>query len=318
MFTGKSVLSASQFSTTDLSDLMNLSLAIENKLSSTRQINLLPEYILSTLFFEPSTRTRLSFESAMLRLGGKVISTVGVQFSSLAKGESLYDTLKMVEAYSDICAIRHPAEGASVIAAQNISIPVINAGDGAGEHPTQGLLDLYTIEKHRKISEKKLSVAFVGDIKHGRTIHSLIQLLSHYDCEMIFVSPKELGLPHKYREMLGKSGKSFTETEDIDNVRHCDVVYVTRIQEERFADRREYEKFKDNYIVDRELIETCRKEIIVMHPLPRLSEVSTDLDDHKSAVYFDQARNGLFVRMALILRLLAIPDNDIRAALRAA
>ncbi len=302
----RSVLSAGQFTRHDLDHLLALSAKLERDLKTRRMIPLLDEYILATLFFEPSTRTRLSFESAMHRLGGRVISTVGVQFSSLAKGETLFDTLKMVEAYSDICAIRHPVEGASRIAAQSIAIPVINAGDGAGEHPTQALLDLYTIEKHKQISSRKQRVAFIGDIKYGRTIHSLIQLLWHYDTELVFISPEELRLPQKYREMLSRRDIPILETDRIAAVQDCDVAYVTRIQEERFADHREYEKFRDSYIVDRELVECCKPGLIVMHPLPRLTEVSTDIDNHPAAVYFDQAQNGLYVRMALLLVLLEV------------
>lgn len=306
----KSVLSAAQFSRLDLEKIVELSQKIENTLQKKRNIPLLSDFILTTLFFEPSTRTRLSFEAAMHKLGGKVISTVGVQFSSLAKGESLFDTLKMVEAYSDICVIRHPIEGASAVAAANISIPVINAGDGAGEHPTQALLDLYTIEKHKKIFQNKLFIAFVGDIKYGRTIHSLIQLLSHFSCELYFVSPPELGLPEKYKKILQEKNIPFIETQDLNQILNCDVVYVTRIQEERFADHREYERFKDLYVVNRALVEKSKRNLIVMHPLPRLSEVSTDLDDHPAGVYFDQAKNGLYVRMALLLQLLQVPFSE--------
>lgn len=302
----QSILSAAQFSAPDLDEILELSGRLESELKKRRNLKMLDDYVLATLFFEPSTRTRLSFEAAMHRLGGRVISTVGVQFSSLAKGETLFDTLKMVESYSDICAIRHSVEGASSLAARSIKIPVINAGDGAGEHPTQGLLDLYTIHRRGFLEKQNVTVAFVGDIRHGRTIHSLVQLLSQYKINMIFISPRELGLPDKYREILTRAGSSYGETEDIAALREAHVGYITRIQEERFIDHREYEKFKDAYVVDAELVGQCRKDLIVMHPLPRLTEVSTDLDAHPSAVYFEQANNGLYVRMALILGLLDI------------
>ncbi len=302
----KTVISASQFTKEDLVRLLEASRKIEEALKSRRQLPLLDEYVLATLFFEPSTRTRLSFESAMHRLGGRVITTVGVQFSSLAKGESLFDTMKMVESYADIVAIRHPLEGASHIAAKTVSIPVINAGDGAGEHPTQALLDLYTINKHKDLS-RYIRLAFIGDIRNGRTIHSLLQLMAHFPSELIFISPAELSLPDKYKEMLKQSRIPFQETENIEALLDSDVAYVTRIQEERFTDRSEYEKFKDYYSVDRELIEKSRRGTIVMHPLPRLTEVSTDLDNHPSAVYFEQATNGLYTRMALLLELLNVP-----------
>ena len=303
---GQSILSAQQFSTEDLGEILELSRRLEGLLAAKKNLKLLDDFILATLFFEPSTRTRLSFEAAMHRLGGRVISTVGVQFSSLAKGETLFDTLKMVESYSDICAIRHSVEGASSLAARSIKIPVINAGDGAGEHPTQGLLDLYTIHRHGYLDRQKTSVAFVGDIKYGRTIHSLIQLLSHYGVHMVFIAPNELQLPRKYAELLDKAGVSYEKTEDIEALRSVNVGYITRIQEERFTDHREYERFKDAYIVDRELVERCQKDLIIMHPLPRLTVVATDLDTHPSAVYFEQANNGLYVRMALILGLLKV------------
>lgn len=302
----QSILSASQFSLQDLAEILELSQKVEKTLEKKRSLNLLDEYVLATLFFEPSTRTRMSFEAAMHRLGGRVISTVGVQFSSLAKGETLFDTLKMVESYSDLCAIRHSVEGASTLAARSIQIPVINAGDGAGEHPTQGLLDLYTIHRRGYFEKKDLTVAFVGDIKYGRTIHSLVQLLSLYKVRMLFIAPTELNLPQKYAELLEKAGSDFSTTDDISALREAHVGYITRIQEERFIDRAEFEKFKDTYIVDRELVEKCRKDFIVMHPLPRLTEVATDLDAHPAAAYFEQAKNGVFVRMALLLGLLDV------------
>lgn len=302
----QSILSAQQFTPQDLGEILELSRLLEERLKTERNLKLLDDYVLATLFFEPSTRTRLSFEAAMHRLGGRVISTVGVQFSSLAKGETLFDTLKMVESYSDVCAIRHSVEGASTLAARSIKIPVINAGDGAGEHPTQGLLDLYTIHRRGYLEKRDFSVAFVGDIRYGRTIHSLVQLLSHYKARMVFISPPELGLPDKYRKLLDAAGVSYTETDDIARLREVNVGYITRIQEERFTDHREYEKFKDAYVVDRELVEKCRDDLIIMHPLPRLSEVATDLDNHRAAAYFEQANNGLYVRMALILGLLDV------------
>jgi aspartate carbamoyltransferase catalytic subunit len=302
----KSILSAGQFNAGDLAEILEMSRRLETALTQKRNLKLLDDYILATLFFEPSTRTRLSFEAAMHRLGGRVISTVGMQFSSLAKGETLFDTLKMVESYSDICAIRHSVEGASSLAAQSIGIPVINAGDGAGEHPTQGLLDLYTIHKRGFLEKGKFSVAFVGDIKFGRTIHSLVQLLSHFGAEMIFIAPSELQLPEKYQKLLDAAKISYRQTDDIAALRDVNVGYITRIQEERFIDHREYEKFKDAYVVDLELVRQCRSDIAIMHPLPRLSEVATDLDGHPAAAYFEQAHNGLYVRMALILGLLGV------------
>lgn len=302
MLKSSSVLSAQQFSKEELLHLIQLASEIEARLKKEKQIPVLNRYILASLFFEPSTRTRLSFEAAMHRLGGRVITSVGIQFSSLAKGETLFDTLKMVESYADICVIRHPVEGASTLAASNIMIPVINGGDGAGEHPTQGLLDLYTIQKFKSLDG--ITVGFVGDIKYGRTIHSLITLLSHFNVSLKFISPQELALPQKYKENLQQKDVSFMESEQIDELYDCDIAYVTRVQEERFLDRMEYEKFKDAYIVDKEFLHQCKKDIKVMHPLPRLSEISVDVDQTEAAVYFDQAANGVYMRMALILELL--------------
>ncbi|MDH4199787.1 MAG: aspartate carbamoyltransferase [Spirochaetia bacterium] len=297
----KSILTADQFSRKDLDLILEKTRQIEDLLKTRKQLHVLKEHILATMFFEPSTRTRLSFESAMHRLGGQVITAVGMQFSSLAKGETLFDTLKVLESYADICAIRHPVEGASLVAAKSISIPVINAGDGAGEHPTQAILDLYTISAYKNIQGKKIVVGFVGDIKYGRTIHSLIKLLSKYQASFVFISPPEIGLPEKYIEELNKAKITFTETSDIEALRECDVGYITRIQEERFLEHATYENFKNLYVINKKFLKTCRDDIIIMHPLPRLSEVSTDIDAMPQAVYFKQAEYGLYSRMSLLL-----------------
>ena len=297
----KSILTADQFTRKDLDLILATTLKIEKLLKKHKQLNILNEYILATMFFEPSTRTRLSFEAAMHRLGGRVVTAVGMQFSSLAKGETLYDTLKVLESYADICAIRHPVEGASTVAAKSISIPVINAGDGAGEHPTQGILDLYTIAAYKDIATKNVTIGFVGDIKYGRTIHSLVKLLSKYKSSFIFISPPEIGLPQKYKDELNNLKIPFQETSDIRHLADCDVGYITRIQEERFTDHSTYDKFKDLYIINKAFLSTCKEDLIIMHPLPRLSEVSTDMDDMPQAVYFKQAEYGLYSRMTLLL-----------------
>ncbi len=254
---------------------------------------------MASLFFESSTRTRLSFETAMLRLGGKVISTVGFQFSSISKGETLYDTMKMIEGYADIAVIRHPVEGSSRIAASAVSIPIINAGDGAGHHPTQALLDLYTIYKELgKIDG--ISIAFIGDLKFGRTIHSLVKLLTHYDVKITFISPVDLAIPESYRKELRKKNMEFEETEDIKAFWDCDIAYVTRIQEERFVDKEEYERLKNSYAINKALVLASKKPTLIMHPLPRVNELSTDVDDMPNALYFKQAKYGVDVRMALL------------------
>ena len=247
----------------------------------------------------------------MHRLGGQVISTVGFQFSSISKGETLPDTMRMIEAYADLAVIRHPIEGSSRIAAAAVNIPVINAGDGSGQHPTQALLDLYTIFQEKK-QIKGLKIAFVGDLKFGRTIHSLIKLLYHYEVEMVLISPVDLALPESYRKELRKQNVEFEETEDVKAIWDCDVAYVTRIQEERFVDREEFERLKNTFRIDRDFLQASRRQTLIMHPLPRVSELSTDVDDLPNAAYFRQARYGVTVRMALLMLCLGyripIPD----------
>ncbi len=297
----QSILSAEQFDRAVLDDLINLTRKIEQRLKLQKNIPLLKDNILASLFFEASTRTRLSFETAMIKLGGKVITSVGFQFSSISKGETLYDTLKMIEAYADVCVIRHPKEGVSELAAKNISIPVINAGDGIGEHPTQALLDLYTIDHSKNICSHRLKIAFMGDIKYGRTIHSLYKLLLHYNIEFVFVSPSELKLPKADRIKLQQTGITFDETEDIKKIYDADVIYITRIQQERFADQQEYEEYAGYYIFDKSVLDRCKRDVIIMHPLPRVKELSTDIDSTNNAVYFNQAQYGVYMRMALLL-----------------
>lgn len=300
------ILDSDQFSHDDLDLILKFTDDIRSLGEKKKLFGLLEQSVLASLFFESSTRTRLSFETAMNRLGGRVISTVGFQFSSISKGETLYDTMKMVEAYSDIAVIRHPVEGSSRIAAAAVKIPVINAGDGAGQHPTQALLDLYTIYQEKGTIDG-LKVAFVGDLKFGRTIHSLIKLLAHYDVEMVFISPLDLALPESYRRDLRNKSTNYEETEDIKALWDCDVAYVTRIQEERFVDREEYNRLKDSYSINRAFVMASKKETLIMHPLPRVSELSTDVDDLPNAAYFKQAAYGVDVRMALLALLLRKP-----------
>jgi len=246
----------------------------------------------------------------MERLGGRVISTVGFQFSSISKGETLFDTMKMIEVYADIAVIRHPLEGSSRIAAGAVNIPVINAGDGAGQHPTQALLDLYTILSEKKTIDN-LTIAFIGDLKYGRTIHSLIKLLRHYKVHLYLISPTELCLPEIYKRDLAGYPLTLEETTDIKAFWECDVAYVTRIQEERFADHKEYEKLKETYKVNKELVLASKKKTTILHPLPRVSELSTDVDDLPNAAYFRQAKYGVVVRMTLLCLCLGveIPEN---------
>ncbi len=310
-FPHKNILDSDQFSRADLEFFLSVTARLELLAERKQVFGLLEGKILASLFFESSTRTRLSFEAAMHRLGGQVITTVGFQFSSISKGETLPDTMRMVEAYADIAVIRHPVEGSSRIAAAAVSIPVINAGDGSGQHPTQALLDLYTIFKEKKQIDG-LRIAFVGDLKFGRTIHSLIKLLYFYNVEMVLISPVDLALPESYRKELRKINANFEETEDIKAIWDCDVAYITRIQEERFVDREEFDRLKNTYRVDRDFLQASRRETLIMHPLPRVSELSTDVDDLPGAAYFRQARYGVIVRMTLLMLCLgfSIPRAD--------
>lgn len=262
--------------------------------------------ILASLFYEPSTRTRFSFEAAMQRLGGNVIATEAAsQFSSVTKGETLEDTIKTINSYADVIVLRHPTEGSSQRAADVSSVPIINAGDGPGEHPTQALLDLYTIWKE-KGGINNLSIAFVGDLLYGRTVHSLLNVLPVYDnVKFSFVSPPPLRLPDKYKEQLTEKGISFQELTDLQEVLpEADVLYVTRIQKERFPNEEEYEKVKDSYIIDPGVLEKMKPHATIMHPLPRVNEISPAVDTDKRAAYFRQVKNGLYVRMALLELLL--------------
>jgi len=305
----KSILDTVQFSREDLDYLLDKASVMQDLHESGKAFGILKGKLLASLFFEASTRTRLSFEAAMERLGGRLISTVGFQFSSISKGETLYDTMKMVEAYADIAVIRHPVEGSSRIAAGAVSIPVINAGDGAGQHPTQALLDLFTILNERK-KISGLSIAFIGDLKYGRTIHSLIHLLKHYKVHLYLISPEELKLPDSYKKAIQGYDLTWEETSDIKAFWDSDVAYVTRIQEERFPDHREYEKLKNIYRVNKELVLASRHETTILHPLPRVNELSTDVDDLPNAAYFRQAKYGVVVRMALLCLSLGVSFSN--------
>lgn len=270
-----------------------------------KQGDMMKGKILAALFYEPSTRTRLSFETAMLRLGGQVLSVTDVQSSSLAKGESLEDTAKIVSQYADIIAVRHPEIGSAKKMAENASVPVINAGDGAGDHPTQALLDLYTIIKE-KGQVDGLNVTLSGDLKNSRTANSLIYLLANYDVKFKFLSPPQLPMKDEVKKFLDEKGLSYEETSSVeDGLTGADVLYATRVQRERFKDAGEYEKLKDSFIFNRALLEKHNPKMLILHALPRVNEISSDVDDMPGAAYFRQASNGVSVRMALISLLLA-------------
>jgi len=260
----------------------------------------LPGRILAALFFEPSTRTRLSFESAIQRLGGSVLGFADKGVSSVAKGETLYDTIRVVEAYCDAIVIRHPLEGSARVAAESTERPVINGGDGSNQHPTQTLLDLYTIRKEKDRIDG-LRIGFLGDLKYGRAVHSLVDTLCHFDVEMKLISPKTLRLPAQLRENLESANIPFTEHEEIlPAAADLDILYTTRIQKERFPDLLDYERVKSVYQVDRSILPEVSEELTIMHPLPRVTEISPDLDDYPRAAYFRQSANGVTVRRALL------------------
>ena len=261
---------------------------------------------LATLFFEPSTRTRLSFEAAMLELGGNVISMASASSSSASKGESVADTAKVISCYADIIAMRHPKEGAALVAANNASIPVINAGDGGHCHPTQTLADLLTIYREKGRFDN-LTVGFCGDLKFGRTVHSLINALSRYQgIKIVLISPDELKLPsYVKRDVLQKKGIEYVQTTDLESVMpDLDILYMTRVQQERFFNEEDYLRLRDSYILDLAKLETAKPDLCVLHPLPRVNEISVAVDADPRACYFKQVLNGKYMRMALILKLL--------------
>ena len=262
---------------------------------------------LATLFFEPSTRTRLSFEAAMYELGGNVLGFSESQSSSAAKGESVADTAKTVSCYADIIAMRHPKEGAPLVASLNASIPVINAGDGGHNHPTQTLADLLTIHREKGRFDN-LTVGLCGDLKFGRTVHSLIAALSRYEnVNFVLISPKELVLPEYIKQNLTAKGITFTETTDLQKVMPTlDILYMTRVQRERFFNEEEYLRLKDSYILTPEKLTNAKSDLSILHPLPRVNEISVAIDNDPRACYFDQVLNGKYMRMALILKLLEV------------
>ncbi len=264
--------------------------------------------ILATLFYEPSTRTRLSFESAMMRLGGKVLGFASAENSSAAKGESVADTIRMISGYADIAAMRHFKEGAPYVASRYSGIPVINAGDGGHQHPTQTLTDLLTIHRSRG-NISGATIGLCGDLKFGRTVHSLVKSLVRYeDVRFVLISPEELRMPgYILKEVIEPSGHSYREVRDMEEVmRELDILYMTRVQRERFFNEEDYVRLKDSYILTPEKLSLGKKELRVLHPLPRVNEIAQEVDEDPRAMYFQQARNGVFVRMALILSLMGL------------
>src|SRR3989338_2168470 len=295
-FKNKDIISINDFSREELLHILKVTNQIEQKPKG----NLLKGKILAALLLEPSTRTRLSFTSAMEQLGGQVIGFANAESTSVQKGESLWDTVKMTDRYSDIIVIRHPLEGSARLAAEAASVPVINAGDGSNQHPTQTMLDLYTIQK-TKGKLDNLHVGFVGDLKYGRTVHSLAIALSHFNPTFYFIAPDALQMPEGYLDELYQKKIKYYKTSDLNRFsKELDVLYVTRIQKERFPDLLEYERFKDVYHIDGSFLQNAKKELRIMHALPRVGEIDRSVDSTPHAVYFEQAANGIPVRKALL------------------
>ena len=302
------LMSPLDFSVDELDKVLNLANDIEK--NPEKYAHVCDGKIMATLFYEPSTRTRLSFESAMLRLGGKVLGFSSADSSSAAKGESVADTIRVVSCYADICAMRHPKEGAPLVASMASEIPVINAGDGGHQHPTQTLTDLLTI-RSLKGRLDNITIGLCGDLKFGRTVHSLIEALVRYTgVKFVLISPEELRVPDYIKEdVLKASGHEFEEVERLEEVLpKLDLLYMTRVQKERFFNEEDYVRMKDFYILDKAKMDLAGPDMLVLHPLPRVNEISTEVDSDPRAAYFKQAQYGVYVRMALILTLLKEVD----------
>ncbi|HJB08214.1 MAG TPA: aspartate carbamoyltransferase [Candidatus Enterocloster faecavium] len=300
------LLNPLDFSVEEIDSLLSLARDIEKDLP--KYAHVCDGKKLATLFYEPSTRTRLSFEAAMLNLGGSVLGFSSANSSSAAKGESVADTIRMISCYADICAMRHPKEGAAYVAAQKARIPVINAGDGGHQHPTQTLTDLMTI-RSKTGRLNNLTIGLCGDLKFGRTVHSLISAMARYEgIKFVLISPQELRVPDSIREdVLKAKGIPFEEVDSLDAaLGSLDILYMTRVQKERFFNEEDYIRLKDCYILDRKKMELAKKDMYVLHPLPRVNEISVEVDDDPRAAYFDQAQYGVYVRMALIMTLLEV------------
>lgn len=300
----KDIISMNDISKEEILEILEIAKKIE-KTSEEEKLNFLKGKIIATLFFEPSTRTKMSFESAAFRLGAQVLQLPPLELSSVKKGESFSDTIKMVESYSDVIVVRHPNDGAARLASTTSQKPVLNAGDGSNQHPSQTLLDLYTI-KDEKDTLNNLSIAFVGDLKYGRTVHSLVKALTHFNPTIYFVAPKILQMPSYLIDDLDKNNIKYEILEDFrDCLDKIDVFYMTRIQKERFPDIEDYEKLKGVYVINKKnILGKCKEDMIILHPLPRVDEISTDLDDTKHALYFKQAKNGIPIRQAMMMKVL--------------
>ncbi|MFC7203651.1 aspartate carbamoyltransferase [Haloferax namakaokahaiae] len=296
------LISATDLSREDIEAVLDRAAEIDANPAAFQQQH--ADKVLGLCFFEPSTRTRMSFDSAMKRLGGQTVDMGPVESSSVKKGETLADTVRVVEGYADALVLRHPSEGAASMAADFVDVPLINAGDGAGQHPSQTMLDLYTIRENAGLDD--LTIGILGDLKYGRTVHSLAEALTNFDASQHFISPESLRLPRNVRYDLHASGAQVREHTDLESVLpELDVLYVTRIQRERFPDENEYRKVAGQYRIDAETLDVASDDLTIMHPLPRVDEISPDIDETAHAKYFEQAHNGIPVRMALLDSLLS-------------
>ncbi len=302
---GKNLISLTELDKDTVESILAESAAMNKLLEEKRSTDVLKNRIMAALFFEPSTRTRLSFETAMLRLGGGTIGFSDASTTSTIKGETLSDTIKVVSSYADIIVIRHPKAGAATEAAKYSDVPVINGGDGAAEHPTQALYDLFTIKMQKKKLEG-MKVAIVGDMKNTRPIHSFAYGVAMFNNDITFISPQQLQIPTEMeKDLVKRYGVKIKKSDSIDDAKDADVVYIPRIQKERFSDPKQYEKFAHYYTINKKFLSKANDDIIVMSPLPRLTEISTDIDDMKNSVYFKQAAYGVPVRMAILKMILS-------------
>ncbi len=298
----KSLISIDDYSKEDYLEILRVAADFEKQPVQ----DILKGMVVATLIFEPSTRTRLSFESAVNRLGGRIIGFTDASSSSVKKGESLKDTILTVSNYSDLIIMRHPLEGSARYASEVAGVPVINAGDGANQHPTQCMLDLYSIQKTQGTLEN-LKISLVGDLKYGRTVHSLLIAMSHFNPSFNFISPEELSMPTEYLQFLDSKGIKYEEHTDLEeNIKDSDIIYMTRVQGERFADPLEYEKVKNVYILNRNMLEGTKENMKVLHPLGRVNEIDEDVDETTQAYYFQQALNGVFTRQAIMAKILGL------------
>ena len=297
----KSLVSINDYSKEEILRILDVAAEFENN----KIQPLLMDKVIASLFFEPSTRTRLSFETAINRLGARVIGFSDSSSSSTSKGETLKDTIKMVSNYADLIVMRHPLEGSARYASEQSSVPIVNAGDGANQHPTQTLLDLYSI-KNTQGTLENLTIFMVGDLKYGRTVHSLLMAMSHFNPTFFFVSPQELRMPKEYTLFLEQKGIKYFEQKGMDNLEKADILYMTRVQKERFSDLIEYERVKNAYVLKNSMLDKTKDTLRVLHPLPRVNEIHTDVDPNPKAYYFKQAENGVYVRMSIISSILGV------------